>query len=108
MSSPALLDELAEVLGRPKFAALLTRAGTTPDQVLAQLRQLAELIEPLPLAQPVCRDPDDNQLLALAGAAQVELIVSGDNDLLTLGHFQGIPILSPAQASAIVQGRTRN
>lgn len=58
-----------------------------------ELRQLAEVIEP-----PVRLDPDDDHVLALALAARVGLIVSGDDDLLALGNYQGIPIISPAQA----------
>lgn len=37
-------------------------------------------------------------MLALALAARVEQIVSGDDDLLALGNFEGMPIVSPAQA----------
>jgi predicted nucleic acid-binding protein len=50
------------------------------------------------LPQPVCRDPDDDAVLALALATQADLIVSGDDDLLALGQFQGIPIVAPALA----------
>jgi predicted nucleic acid-binding protein len=41
-------------------------------------------------------------VLALALAAKVDLIVSGDNDLLSLGSFEGIPIVAPAQARGLV------
>ena len=34
-----------------------------------------------------------------------EVIVSGDDDLLTLGGYQGITILSPAQASRASEPR---
>lgn len=98
VSSPVLLAELAVVLGRSKFDAILTRSNTSREQLLAEVRQLAEVIEPPPLPQPVCRDPDDDQVLALALAAQTELIVSGDHDLLVLQQFEGMPIVSPAQA----------
>lgn len=98
VSSPALLVELEEVIGRAKFDAILTRSATLREDTLNALRQLAELIEPPPLPQPVCRDPEDDQVLALALAARVELIVSGDDDLLALGNFEGMPIVSPAQA----------
>jgi predicted nucleic acid-binding protein len=74
VSSPALLAELAE------------------------LRALAEVSEPAPLAQPVCRDPDDDAVLALAIATHADLIVSGDRDLLALKHFQDIAIVTPAAA----------
>jgi predicted nucleic acid-binding protein len=50
----------------------------------------------------VCRDPDDDEVLALAIAAKVELIVSGENDLLSLRCFQGIPILAPSEAVGLI------
>lgn len=98
ISSPALLAELAEVLERPKFDAMLAKSGTSRAELFAKLRLLAEVMEPPPLAQPVCRDPDDDAVLALARVALADLIVSGDDDLLTLGSFEGIPIVTPAQA----------
>ena len=98
VSSPVLLAELADVIGRAKFDAILTRTNTSREHSLTELRQLAEVIEPVPLPQPVCRDSDDDQVLALAIAAKVDLIVTGDDDLLSLGSFEGIPIIAPAEA----------
>ncbi len=100
VSSPALLAELADVLGRDKFAAILKRTSTSRERSLAEVRQLAEVIEPPPLPLPVCRDPDDDQVLALALAAKVDLVISGDDDLLSMKSFEGIPILTPAEAVA--------
>ena len=98
VSSPALLAELAEVIARPQFAAILARSNTSPEHSLAELRALAEVIEPAPLAMPVCRNPDDDAVLALAIAARADLIVSGDRDLLDLQRFQDISIVTPAEA----------
>ena len=42
------------------------------------------------------RDPDDNQFLELAIAANAYCIVSGDEDLLVLHPFCNIPIVKPA------------
>jgi uncharacterized protein len=98
ISSPVLLAELAQVLARPKFDAILSRSDTSRDRMLTEIRMLAELIDPPPLAQPVCRDPDDDAVLALAAAAQADWIISGDDDLLSLASFEGIAILNPAQA----------
>jgi len=98
ISSPALLAELEVVIGRTKFDGILTRSNTSRQRALAEVRQLAEIIEPPPLAVPACRDPDDDAVLALALAAQADCIVSGDNDLLSLTHYQNIPILDPVQA----------
>jgi putative PIN family toxin of toxin-antitoxin system len=103
VSSPVLLAELADVIGRAKFDAILTRTNTSRERSLAEVRRLAEVIDPPALPQPVCRDPDDDQVLALAIAAKVELIVSGDNDLLLLGSFEGIPIIAPAHAVSVIE-----
>ena len=46
----------------------------------------------------VCRDPDDDAVLAQAIAAQAGLMVSGDDDPPSLTRFEGIPILTGAQA----------
>lgn len=102
VSSPELLAELAEVIARPKFDAILARSHTSREGALAEIRQLAEVIDPPPLPHPVCRDPDDDHVLALALAAQVDLIISGDEDLLVLQHFEGMPVEPPTKALAIV------
>lgn len=98
ISSPALLAELARVIDRPKFDVIFLRTHTSRAQTLAEVRLLAEVIDPPPLAQPVCRDKDDDAVLALARAAQADIVITGDDDLLCLGNFEGIPILMPAQA----------
>jgi putative PIN family toxin of toxin-antitoxin system len=105
VTSPALLAELADVIGRPKFDAILRRADTSREQLSAEVQRLAEVISPRPLQQPVCRDPDDDEVLALAIAAKAELIVSGDNDLLSLGSFEGVPIVVPAAALIFIAAR---
>ncbi|WP_049780243.1 hypothetical protein [Aromatoleum aromaticum] len=43
-----------------------------------------------------CIDPEDNKFLALAEAAEAELIVASDPHLTSLHPWHGIPILPPA------------
>ncbi len=50
------------------------------------------------LARQVSRDADDDAVLACALASRADLIVSGDADLLVLKQFQGIRIVTAAQA----------
>jgi uncharacterized protein len=83
--------------GTPHALIDRVREGT-----LAEVRELTEVIAPPPLAQPVCRDPDDDAVLALGVAANVDCIVSGDKDLLTLKTFQGIAIVTPAEALRLI------
>ena len=97
--SPVLWDELVSTLRR-KF-------GLAPDDlpILALYRQHAAWCEPVGVADAVCRDPDDDWVLATAVAGEAEAIVTGDADLLTLGSYSGIPIISPRQ---FVAGQTRS
>jgi len=98
ISSSTLIAELADVLGRAKFAAILSKTSTSLEQTIAEDRQLAELIDPPPLEHPVCRDTADDHVLALARSANADMVVSGDDDLLVIKHFAGIPIVTPAKA----------
>jgi putative PIN family toxin of toxin-antitoxin system len=102
ITSPALLAEFAEVLRRSKFQAILARSRTDPEQTLAELRRLAEIVDPAPLPARVSRDPDDDAVLALAAASQADLVISGDADLLTLGARAGISVVTPAEALALI------
>ncbi len=93
-TSPALLAELKGILGRAKFAGKFAAAGESPATLLDQYRSFTQLVDPAVLTSAGSRDPDDDQVLACAVAAKAEAIVSGDADLLSLGTFQGIPILT--------------
>ena len=104
VSSPALLGELTEIITREKFLTMLARSNTNPERMLTEVRLLAEIIDPPPLPVPVSRDPDDDAVLALAVAAQADLIISGDADLLVLDAHAGIRIVTPIQAVTIIGG----
>lgn len=97
-SSAALLEELADVLTRASLVKQLAVINQQAGDVLLDYTSAVEIIHAAPLAKPVCRDPDDDDVLALALAAQADLIVSGDKDLLVLGQFEGMPILTARQA----------
>lgn len=97
-SSGALLEELADVLTRPSATKRLALIDRQAREVLLDYIAAVQVIDVTPLPQPVCRDPDDDVVLALALAASADLIVSGDNDLLVLDQFEGVPIVNAAQA----------
>lgn len=89
--SNILWDELVEKL-REKF-------DLGPDELplLHLYYRHATWVEPEALDKPVCRDPDDDWVLATAIAGGAELIVTGDEDLLALGAYRDVAILTPRQ-----------
>ena len=89
--APILWDELVDKL-RDKF-------GLRQDDLpaLGLYLRHAEWCNPVPLAKPVCRDPDDDWMLATAVAGRADVIVTGDRDLLSLKTFANIAVLSPRQ-----------
>ncbi len=64
----------------------------------------ATWVEPDTLTPPVCRDSDDDWVLATALAGEAEAIVTGDRDLLDLDSFEGITILTPRQFLELADG----
>jgi putative PIN family toxin of toxin-antitoxin system len=101
-TSVAMLAELAEVIARPKFAERIRTAGLSAAALVQDYARLAEIVEPRSLAEPMSRDADDDIVLATALAAQADLIVSGDRDLLDLGTFRGVRIVTPTAALALL------
>jgi len=75
---------------------LRRRYGYTDDEVTRYIQDLAAaviVVTDPPDIKPICRDPDDH-VLAAALAAKADVIVTGDADLLVLGAYQGIRILT--------------
>ncbi len=54
-------------------------------------------VTPEPPEAAVCRDPDDDWVLATAAAGGCACLVTGDKDLLILKSFQGVTILAPSE-----------
>lgn len=102
ISSEDLLLELLDVLQREKFAERLRRIGRTPSQFLQNFRALVDVIDVIPLPEPICDDPDDDAILACALSGDADVIVSGDDDLLRLKMYADIPIVTPTQFLSLV------
>ncbi|HEY1774684.1 MAG TPA: putative toxin-antitoxin system toxin component, PIN family [Solirubrobacteraceae bacterium] len=91
LSSPALMAELRRVLRYPKLAKVFA----DPDAI-AELVASASVQVDTSTQLQVVGDDSDNRVLEAALDGGADCIVSGDGDLLSLGSFQGIPIVTPA------------
>jgi len=92
--SEATLEELADVLARPKLDPYVSIADR--QEFIRLLGRVAELV-PITFTVRACRDPKDDKFLELAINGRADLIVTGDKDLLELNPFRDIPIVTPGE-----------
>ena len=107
--SVEIIDEAAGILlERPR---LRRRYQYSPDQVgqyRSDLLTLAAIIDdPTPMPGSVPRDPDDDKIIACAAAAGAEYLVTRDLDLLSLGRFETITMISPEDFLPLVRASQR-
>ena len=76
----------------------LGKLNGTADQIdaaVAELRRRCQIVTPAPLAADTISDADDLPVLGTAIAGQADCLITGDRELLNLGSFHSIAILSP-------------
>lgn len=67
------------------------------DEALAEYAPEAFDVQVTGTVREVCRDRDDDPVIECAIVAGASLIVSGDKDLLAVGKFESIRILTPRE-----------
>ncbi len=92
--SEATLEDVADVLARPKFDPYVSIADR--QEFIRLLGRVAELV-PITFTVRACSDPKDDKFLDLAINGRADLIITDDRDLLELNPFQDITIITPAE-----------
>ncbi|MBN2450736.1 MAG: putative toxin-antitoxin system toxin component, PIN family [Lentisphaeria bacterium] len=98
--SDFLLAELGDVLAR-KFGFGQAEIGKATQLLLDR----CQVVAPFPLVAPLCRDPDDDQVLATAITGRCRCVVTGDKDLLCLEEVQQVRMISPGAFWAYEGGK---
>jgi putative PIN family toxin of toxin-antitoxin system len=96
--SPALITEVAQVLGRQhirKHYPHITGESVTAIRLL--LEKETVLVDPSRTIKAVTDDPDDDFLVATAVAGNARFLVSGDPHLLNLGCFRKVKMVTPKE-----------
>jgi len=97
-----LLDELTTKLALPRIRDKYHLSDEDVETVLALVLLRGEPVAPQRRIA-ACRDPQDDVVLEVAVAGQADFIVTGDDDLLALHPFEGIPIVGPAEFLTAVE-----
>ena len=98
VTSDLILKELASVLRRPKFKT----SGDEIQQIVLALIQSAEVVDVKSSFKVVKRDPNDDAVFNTAYDGKVDVIVTGDRDLLELESFKGVRVVSVSDALGLV------
>ncbi len=96
VTSAEQLAELRRTLTDPRLRARLRCSAEELERWVGGLEDLADVVEDVPEIEPTSRDADDDRHLAAAAAGRADVLVTGDDDLLSLQAFEGVQILTPA------------
>ena len=78
---------------------LIRKLRASRDEARDAVRLVSEaadvILRPSELDKPICRDSNDDKVLACSLAAKADYLVTGDADLLGLRSFRNTLIVSP-------------
>mgnify|MGYP001576064029 CR=1 FL=1 len=89
-----ILQEVRAVLQRPYFVETSGWSKKKIDLFVSEL-QMGALVVGGNILVDVCRDPKDNMIFSCAVEASSNYIVSGDEDVLAVGNYRNIRVMSP-------------
>ncbi len=94
--SEDILTEYGQVLRYPRLLCIHRLTDAQLTEIEEAFREFSELVVPGKTPAVIEDDPDDDHLLACAVSGGTDCLVAGDDHLLRLGSYKGIPILAPA------------
>lgn len=80
VTSEPLLDELADVLHRPRIARRFVITSDQIAELILQLRERGEIVT-VTGTVAVCRDPEDNVAIETALLGSASVLVTRDDDI---------------------------
>lgn len=63
--------------------------------LIGYLESVSEIVNPLSLDKPICRDKEDDLVIGTALSGNADCIIAGDQDLLVLKKYKTIEIITP-------------
>lgn len=95
ITSLYLIREVEHVLSYPRLVQRLNLTKKEQNTFLAALLARSEVTPGKLQLSGITRDPQDDALIACAVEGRADVVVSGDQDILVLGEYQGIQMVTP-------------
>ena len=95
-ASAQIMAELKATLAKPKLAPTIAATDDTAKGLIASYRHLVRNVRAKAITGQVSRDHDDDAILACAIAAKAGYLITGDKDLLVLGRYGDVDIVTVA------------
>ena len=92
--SKETFEEFRTVLEYPKFSLTAEELRVIIEE---EVLPYFDIIEIEGKIRRICRDPDDDKFIACAESASADLIVTGDMDLLDIGRYKSVRIITAAR-----------
>lgn len=99
VSCPFIMKELRRILSK-KFKLSIEETASAIEPIS---EAIGEIIEHNLKVSNICRDIDDDNVLACALAAKADYLVTGDADLLVIKNYKGIKIITPRDFEALFE-----
>ena len=97
-----ILDEIEEVIGRPKFHA----GKNEIEYYIKSIEEIANKIAVEKRIKKGSRDITDNKYIECGLAGNTDFIISGDTHLLEIKEYDGIRIVTAKEYLEIIKNKT--
>lgn len=94
-TSPEILNEVRDVLSRPKIAE--KTAEHERNRFLRIISSVSKIVTPRKRLEVIVEDPADNRILECALEAKAHYVISGDRHLLRLRKYKKTTILNSSE-----------
>jgi putative PIN family toxin of toxin-antitoxin system len=100
--SDGILDEVASVMGRPKFKS----APEAIERYTRAIEKLGKKVHITGKLKGICRDEDDDDKLECGTLSRADYLITGDADLLILKNYQQLKIVTTSEYLQITNAST--
>lgn len=105
LSAP-ILEELRRVVWYPSVRKRIKGSDDELDFRIAMIDTVSSPVEVKGAVSGAVRDPDDDAILATAVEGRADFVVTGDDDLLSLGQFDRIRIVTPRAFLSLIDSES--